>query len=84
MSHPIDYYAIEEHARIIEQLCCSSEVYLQRIQSTQKEYDGVMVTEFEIEELSYNGWLEYSISNNLIYINGLEKTITYFKINKLK
>lgn len=66
MSHPIDYYAIEEHARIIEQLCCSSEVYLKRIQSTQKKYDGVMVTEFEIEELSYNGWLEYSISNNLI------------------
>ncbi|HID3685003.1 TPA: hypothetical protein ACXEY6_002038 [Escherichia coli] len=66
MSHPIDYYAIEEHARIIEQLCCSSEFYLQRIYSTQKVYDDSIVTEFEMEELSYNGWLEYTISNNLI------------------
>ncbi|WP_411511893.1 hypothetical protein QM042_16485 [Escherichia coli] len=33
---------------------------------TQKVYDGSIVTEFEMEELSYNGWLEYTISNNLI------------------
>ncbi|EEH3380866.1 hypothetical protein GZA99_001579 [Salmonella enterica] len=66
MSHPIDFYAIEEHARIIEQLCCSSENYLQRAHSIQQIYPDSMISEFEIEQISYNGWLEYSVSNNLI------------------
>ncbi|HDC4602561.1 TPA: hypothetical protein O8U20_004043 [Enterobacter cloacae] len=66
MSHPLNYYAIEEHARYIEQLSCGSHDFLKRINETQYLHEGEGVTEYELEEMEYKGWLEYTVSNNLI------------------
>lgn len=64
MNHPINFYAIEEHANILKQLCCSSLEFLKQIEESPAAYSSA--SEIEEEKLEYFDWLEYTVSNNLI------------------
>lgn len=64
MQHLINSYAIEEHANVLKQLCCSSLEYLRQIEQNPSSLNHS--SEIEIEKDDYFNWLEYTVSNNLI------------------
>lgn len=69
MSHPIYFFAIEEQARNIEQLCCSSLTHLKKFKTLQHIYhDKRIITEYDIEHTRYVEWLSDTVSDKLLQI----------------